>query len=70
MKILAYKTVSYEDAIDAVICAENKLPIKNNLSVNYSYGRNGPVAVVEPLDLDEANLTGEENENYVVIRKS
>lgn len=69
MNILHHKSVSYEDALDAVICAEQGLPIKNKLAVNVSWTETGPVAVVEPFDLEDINLTGEENECYILIKR-
>ena len=36
MKIIAHKSISYEDALDAVICAENGLPPnREDLTVSF-----------------------------------
>jgi len=69
MRILSYKAISYEDALDAAIRAEKGLSINNELTVNFVMKLDGMVAVVEPIDLDEINLTGDEHENYIVIRE-
>ena len=67
MKILRYKTVEYEEAKDAVTRVKNNLPLYNELAVNVIMTDEGQLAIVEPLDLEETNMTGEENENYIMM---
>lgn len=69
MRIVAHKSVSYEDAIDAVIRAQNGLPIKGDLTVAFNFDPDNPWAVVEPLDIDTPTER-QFREDYYVVRKS
>lgn len=70
MRIIAHNSICYEDALDAVICAQNGLELKQDFDVSFVVNDAGEVAVVEPSSLEKINLLGEDAEDYVVIREA
>ena len=71
MRIIAYKTVSPEDAFDAVICALNDLPMKKDLVVSLSVDSDPGQehAIVEPEDIADAEELEITDGDYYVIRE-
>ena len=67
MKIYRYKTVSEEDAHDALSCLGRKQPIKSAVSVCLEIPFKGDwTVVITPLDLGETKVT---REDFIVMRE-